>query len=84
MKVLITGATGFIGSSIVRELLKDGVEVKVIVREKSNTKNIGKYLYYDCSKAVKEPGMPQTPIRTTIEKAVRWFRENGYINVNSN
>ncbi len=38
-----------------------------------------KYLYYDCSKAVKELGMPQTPIRTTIEKAINWFKENGYI-----
>ena len=40
MKKLVTGATGFIGSSIVRELLKDGVEVKVLIRKESNTKNI--------------------------------------------
>jgi dihydroflavonol-4-reductase len=40
MKALVTGATGFIGSSIARELLKDGVEVKVMVRRESNTKNI--------------------------------------------
>ncbi len=40
MKALVSGATGFIGSSIVRELLKDGVEVKVLVRKESNTKNI--------------------------------------------
>lgn len=40
MKTLVTGATGFMGSSIVRELLKDGVEVKVLVRENSNTRNI--------------------------------------------
>jgi len=37
------------------------------------------YLYYDCSKAVKELGMPQTQIRTTVEKAVNWFKENGYV-----
>ena len=40
MKSLVTGATGLIGSSIVRELLKDGKEVKVLVRKSSNTKNI--------------------------------------------
>ncbi len=36
-------------------------------------------VYFNPSKAVKELGMPQTPIRTTIEKAVNWFRENGYV-----
>ena len=39
----------------------------------------GSHAYFDCSKAVNELGMPQTPIRTTIEKAVSWFRENGYV-----
>jgi dihydroflavonol-4-reductase len=38
-----------------------------------------KYMYYDCSKAVNELGLPQTPVKTTIEKAVAWFRENGYL-----
>jgi len=34
---------------------------------------------YDCSKAVNELGLPQTPVREAIEKAVNWFRENGYL-----
>lgn len=38
-----------------------------------------KYSYYDSSKAISELGLPQTPIKTTIEKAVNWFRENGYV-----
>ena len=40
MKKLVTGATGFIGSAIARELLKNGEEVKVLVRKTSNTRNI--------------------------------------------
>lgn len=40
---------------------------------------IGQYGYYDNSKAINELGLPQTPIRTTIEKAINWFRENGYV-----
>jgi len=38
-----------------------------------------KYAYFDSSKAVNELGFGQTPIKTTIEKAVNWFRENGYV-----
>lgn len=40
MKTFITGATGFIGASIVRELLRDGREVRVLVRPGSDTSNL--------------------------------------------
>ncbi len=35
--------------------------------------------WYDCSKAVNELGLPQTPIEITIQKAIDWFTENGYL-----
>jgi dihydroflavonol-4-reductase len=35
-------------------------------------------MYYDSSKAVRELGLPQSPIENALEKAVLWFRENGY------
>ena len=35
-------------------------------------------LWFDCSKAHNQLGMPRTPLRETIEKAVRWFRANEY------
>jgi dihydroflavonol-4-reductase len=38
-----------------------------------------KYEFYDCSKAVKELGLPQTPIKVSIGKALNWFRDNGYL-----
>ncbi|EQA46664.1 putative hopanoid-associated sugar epimerase [Leptospira broomii serovar Hurstbridge str. 5399] len=34
--------------------------------------------WYNCSKAVKELGLPQTPIDITVKKTINWFRENGY------
>ncbi len=36
-------------------------------------------MYYDASKAVRELGLPQTPIEEAIRKAVDWFKANGYI-----
>jgi dihydroflavonol-4-reductase len=45
----------------------------------STARQIGYYTYYDCSKAVRELGFPQTPIKTTVKKAVNWFKENGYV-----
>ncbi len=35
--------------------------------------------FYNSSKAIKELGLPQTPIRRSVEKALNWFRENGYL-----
>jgi len=40
MKTLITGSTGFLGSAVLRELLDDGREVKVLIRKGTNTANI--------------------------------------------
>ncbi|BAC89688.1 hopanoid-associated sugar epimerase [Gloeobacter violaceus] len=36
-------------------------------------------MYYDASKAVRELGLPQTPVREALVDAVDWFRKNGYI-----
>lgn len=38
MKALVTGANGFIGSNVVKRLLKEGVEVNVLVRKSSDLK----------------------------------------------
>lgn len=36
-----------------------------------------KAMYYDSSKAVRELGLPQSPIEGALKKAVQWFRDNG-------
>ena len=35
-------------------------------------------MHYDCSKAVRELGLPQPPIDIALEKAVKWFKTHGY------
>jgi len=35
-------------------------------------------LWFDTRKAHEELGMPRTPLRTSIEKSIRWFRAHGY------
>ncbi|MBI4300874.1 MAG: NAD-dependent epimerase/dehydratase family protein [Chloroflexi bacterium] len=38
-----------------------------------------KHMYYDAGKAVRELGLPQTPVEEAFAKAVAWFRDNGYV-----
>ena len=35
-------------------------------------------MHYDCSKAIRELGFPQTPPEVALEKSVRWFRDHHY------
>ncbi len=39
----------------------------------------GSPMRYDSNKAVKELGLPQSPIRAAMEQAVRWFCDQGYV-----
>ena len=36
-------------------------------------------MYTDCSRAIRELGMPQTPAAEALESAARWYVDNGYI-----
>ena len=44
-----------------------------------NTLYILQENFVDASKAVKELGMPQSPIEQAIEDSINWFRQNGYV-----
>jgi dihydroflavonol-4-reductase len=36
-------------------------------------------MYYDASKAVRELGLPQSPLNVALKDAVDWFTANGYV-----
>jgi len=36
------------------------------------------HMHYDCRKAVRELGLPQTPAEVALGKAVKWFRDHNY------
>ena len=36
-------------------------------------------MFFNASKAVRELGLPQTPVEQAVEEAVRWFVNNGLI-----
>jgi dihydroflavonol-4-reductase len=37
-----------------------------------------KTMFFDCGKAIRELGLPQSPVETALARAVEWFRRNGY------
>lgn len=36
-------------------------------------------MFFDAGKAVRELGLPQTPVEEALGRSVAWFRENGYV-----
>ncbi|MFN6182000.1 MAG: dihydroflavonol 4-reductase, partial [Dolichospermum sp.] len=37
-------------------------------------------MYYDTSKAIRELGLPQSPLSVALKDAIDWFVSNGYVN----
>jgi dihydroflavonol-4-reductase len=42
-------------------------------------KMAAKHMYFDAARAVEELGLPQSPIEQALERAVQWYRGNGYV-----
>jgi dihydroflavonol-4-reductase len=38
-----------------------------------------KFMFFDSQKAIRELGLPQTPVDRALQDAVEWFRHHGYI-----
>jgi dihydroflavonol-4-reductase len=38
-----------------------------------------KFMYFDSGKAIRELGLPQTPVAQALTEAVAWFQKHGYI-----
>ncbi len=38
-----------------------------------------KHMFFDSSKAVRQLGLPQTPVERALSDAVAWFEQNGYV-----
>jgi dihydroflavonol-4-reductase len=38
-----------------------------------------KFMYFDCSKAQQELGLPQRPAKEALQRAVDWFKEHDYV-----
>jgi dihydroflavonol-4-reductase len=42
-----------------------------------------KRMYFSSAKAIRELGLPQTPVREAVRDAVRWFSEHGYVRLSA-
>ena len=66
-------ATAYIDEVVEGKVMRKRPRVQVAA-----VKAARKFRFHDCSKALRELGLPQTPIEEALEQAVRWFRDNGY------
>ncbi|MFC1926601.1 hopanoid-associated sugar epimerase [Chloroflexota bacterium] len=67
-----------LGMAYIDEFIEAGLIRKQPSLQVAGVKSATKFRQFDCSKSVRELGLPQTPVEEAFEKAVRWFRENGY------
>jgi dihydroflavonol-4-reductase len=52
---------------------------RYVTLDVDSVKSAGLHWYFDNSKAVRELGFRPTPIEESLEKIVRWLKDNGYL-----
>lgn len=62
----------------------DAALARIVPRREPQVPPVGvklskKKMFFDTTKAVHDLGLPQTPVREALRKAVVWFIENGYV-----
>lgn len=67
-------AAGYIDETLLSPMLGRAPAVTV-----NGAKMARKPMYYASGKAVRELGLPQSPIEEALSAAVEWFRQNGYV-----
>jgi dihydroflavonol-4-reductase len=69
---------GFVYSvAYVNTKLSDYITRKPPLAPLDAVKMARKIMFFDSSKAIRELGLPQSPVEDALERAVKWFRENG-------
>jgi dihydroflavonol-4-reductase len=66
-------------AAYVNEALSKWITGKQPAIPLTGVKMARKYMFFDCTKAIKELHLPQSPIEGALEKALRWFEQNDYI-----
>ncbi len=66
-------AAGLVGQTVARFTGKDPVATLDAVRMAR------KKMYFDSGKAIRELGLPQSPVENAFERAVHWFADSGYL-----
>jgi nucleoside-diphosphate-sugar epimerase len=74
MRILLTGATGFIGSHVARDLLRRGHELHVTVRPGSERR---RFRDLESSLRVWEGEMDHVPLETDVTVHLAWFAVPG-------
>ncbi|HEX78501.1 MAG TPA: NAD-dependent epimerase/dehydratase family protein [Dehalococcoidia bacterium] len=67
------------GVAYIDELIEGGLLRRPPRIPVASVKMARKFMFFDSSRAVRELGLPQTPVEQALERAVRWFTDNGYV-----
>ena len=67
------------GASYVSEFISGRITGRYPRIPVAAVKTAREHRYFDCSKSVRELGLPRTPLRVSLKKAVDWFSLNGYV-----
>lgn len=66
------------GTSVLK-LWSDHISHKPPLSTPAEIHYTSQYLFFDVTKAKTELGLELSPVETSIEKSIQWFRENGYL-----